>query len=432
MIYGGLAPSSPDYVASQLYELENDGASTLVDPNPDNNSDSLSGGAGNDGIFGGDDNDTLDGGTGDDTLDGGIDDDVLDGGAGDDELIGGHGDDDMIMSIGADTVAGGDGQDSYSADGPLDEQIVVNVANDGAGTVAKTDDATVDTLTGVEHFVADETARDDTITLTTTVTDRTTIDGLEPDVTGVFSPTSGAPDVTFGGPGEPTLADILGNPALAGTVTITGGDESGKIGDISFENFEVINFDIVCFARGTMILTDRGEVPVEELRPDMRVVTLDRGFQKLRWIGSRRVKAHGKFAPVKIKAGTFGAERDLLVSQQHRLMLKSPMAELMFGESQVLVPAKGLVNDDSVRIVQGGEVEYFHLLFDTHELVYSNGIPTESFHPAQVGIGSFAAETRREIFDLFPELEVELTQYGPVARPSLSVREAKALRGRLS
>ncbi|WP_424942059.1 Hint domain-containing protein [Aliiroseovarius crassostreae] len=431
VIYGGLSPTSPDYAAMGIYSLEDDGANTLTDPEPDNNSDSLSGRAGNDSIYGGDDNDTLSGGADDDLLDGGIDDDRLDGGAGDDQLIGGHGDDTMILSTGADTVSGGDGQDSYRADGPLDEQINVTVADDGAGTVAKTDDATTDTLTGVEHFVADETARDDTITLTTTVTDRATIEGLDPGVTGVFSPTSGAPDVTFGGPGEPTLADLLGNPNLSGTVTITGGDESGKIGNISFENFEVINFDIVCFARGTMILTAEGEVPVEDLTPDMRVVTLDRGFQRLRWVGSRIVKAHGKFAPVRIKAGHFGLERDLWVSQQHRLLLKTPMAELMFGESQVLAPAKGLVNDDSVRIVEGGEVEYFHLMFDGHELVYSNGIPTESFHPAQVGMGSFADETRREIFDLFPELEMELESYGRVARPSLSVRETRALQGRL-
>lgn len=429
LIFGGLSPTSPDYAAMEIYSLENDGANTLTDPDPDNNSDSLSGGAGNDSIYGGDDNDTLSGGADDDLLDGGIDDDRLDGGGGDDQLIGGHGDDVMILSTGADTVSGGDGRDSYTADGPLDEQITVTVADDGAGTVAKTDDGTTDTLTGVEHFVADETARDDTITLTTTVTDRATIEGIDPGATGVFSPSSGAPDITFGGPGEPTLADLLGNPALSGTVTITGGDESGKIGNISFENFEVINFDIVCFARGTMILTAEGEVPVEDLTAGSRVVTLDHGLQPLRWIGSRRVKAHGKFAPVRIRAGTLGAERDLLVSQQHRLMLRSPMAELMFGESQVLVPAKGMVNDDSVRIEVGGEVEYFHLMFDTHELVYSNGIPTESFHPAQVGMGGFAEDTRREIFDLFPELEVELGQYGRVARPSLSVREARSLWG---
>lgn len=432
VIYGGLSPTSPDSAAMGIYSLEDDGANTLTDPEPDNNSDSLSGGAGNDSIYGGDDNDTLEGGTGNDLLDGGIDDDRLDGGTGDDDLTGGHGDDTMIMSTGADTVAGGAGQDSYTADGALDEQIRVNVADNGSGAVAKTDDGTTDTLTGVEHFVADETARDDAITFTDVVTDRATIEGLDPGVTGVFSPTTGAPDVTFGGPGEPTLADILGNPNLSGTVTITGGDESGKIGNISFENFEVINFDIVCFARGTMILTADGELPVEELRPDMRVVTLDRGLQRLRWIGSRTVKAHGKFAPVHIKAGTFGLDRDLWVSQQHRVLLKTPMAELMFGESQVLAPAKGLVNDDCVRIVEGGEVEYFHLMFDGHELVYSNGIPTESFHPAQVGMGSFAEETRREIFDLLPELEMELESFGRVVRPSLSVRETRALQRRLS
>ncbi len=390
--------------------------------------DTMIGSDGGDSVAGGAGDDSLSGGAGADTLDGGLGNDELDGGIGNDALDGGSGNDTMVMSTGTDTITGGDGQDSYAASGPLDEQIAVSVADDGSGTVTKTDDATTDTVTGVEHFSADETARDDTITLTDTVIDRATIQGLDPKVTGVFSPANGAPDVTFGGTGEPTLADLLGNPNLAGTVTITGGDESGQIGNISFENFEIINFDIVCFARGTMILTAEGEVPVEELTPGTRVATLDNGIQPLRWIGSRRVKAHGKFAPVRIKAGTFGLTQDLRISQQHRLLLKTPMAELMFGESQVLAPAKGLVNDDTIRIETGGEIEYFHLMFDSHELIYSNGIPTESFHPAQVGIGSFAEETRREIFDLFPELEMELSNYGGVARPALSVRETRALR----
>jgi Ca2+-binding RTX toxin-like protein len=74
-----------------------------TDPDPDNNRDSLSGGAGNDTIYGQDDDDTITGGSGNDLIFGGIDEDLIDGGSGDDDLRGGEG---------ADTITGGDGNDT--------------------------------------------------------------------------------------------------------------------------------------------------------------------------------------------------------------------------------------------------------------------------------------------------------------------------------
>lgn len=182
-----------------------------------------------------------------------------------------------------------------------------------------------------------------------------------------------------------------------------------------------------CFVRGTLILTDRGEVAVEDLRAGDMILTADNGMQVLRWIGSSKVPARGKTAPVRIKTGAFGAKQDLLVSQQHRIVINGSMAELMFGESEVLVPAKALVNDQTVLIETGGRVEYFHLMFDQHEIIYANGALSESFHPGAIGMRTFDAATRQEIFDLFPELEVDTDAFGPTARISVKVKEAGVL-----
>ena len=91
------------------------------------------------------------------------------------------------------------------------------------------------------------------------------------------------------------------------------------------------------------------------------------------------------------------------------------------------MPAKALINDETVFPLEGGTVEYFHMMFDTHELVYAEGIPSESFHPGHVGLGSFADDAREEILTLFPELRVDAAAYSEHARPSLKVREAKVL-----
>ncbi len=112
-LYGGDAPGTSDPLS--LVDVDEDG--TPVDPDPENNRDTILGGDGDDVIYGMDDADSLDGGTGDDTIDGGIDDDTIIGGAGDDSLIGGQGDDSIDGGDGNDDVSGGDGDDIIDTSG---------------------------------------------------------------------------------------------------------------------------------------------------------------------------------------------------------------------------------------------------------------------------------------------------------------------------
>lgn len=184
---------------------------------------------------------------------------------------------------------------------------------------------------------------------------------------------------------------------------------------------------LICFARGTLIATRRGSIPIEDLKPGDEVITMDHGFQAIRWIGSTRVAASGHLAPVVIRKGAMGNDRDLRVSPQHRMLVRGWHVELMFGQKEALVPAKALINDETVFQLEGGTVEYFHMMFDRHELIYAEGIPSESFHPGHVGMGSFAEDTREEIFELFPALREDLNTYSDQVRPSLKVREAQVL-----
>lgn len=189
------------------------------------------------------------------------------------------------------------------------------------------------------------------------------------------------------------------------------------------ENFETV----VCFARGTRIKTQKGQIPIEDLTIGDLVKTLDRGFQPIRWIGSTTVAGQGKFAPVRITKGTMGNRRDLWVSQQHRMLVADWRSELLFGEGQVLIAAKAMVDDRGVRIEQVAEVEYFHMLFDNHEIVFAEGAASESFHPGKVGLGGMAVQTRAEIFSLFPDLEHDYDGWGPAARLSLKGYEGAVL-----
>jgi len=112
----------------------------------------------------------------------------------------------------------------------------------------------------------------------------------------------------------------------------------------------------------------------------------------------------------------------------HRMLVSGWQAELLFGDNEVLIPAKMLVNGHSITQVEGDDIEYFHILFDRHEIVYAEAIPSESFHPGHQGFGALADEARAEILSLFPELEYNNFEiYGPTARRTLKAYEAEML-----
>lgn len=170
---------------------------------------------------------------------------------------------------------------------------------------------------------------------------------------------------------------------------------------------------VPCLARGTLIETPRGPVPIEALAVGDLVMTRDRGAQPLRWIGAKTLGAstlmlHENLRPIRIAAGALGAgtpAADLVVSPQHRMLVRSKIAQRMFGAAEVLVAAKQLLELDGVEIARDlSEVEYFHILFDRHEVVIANGAETESLYTGAEALKSVGPAAVEEIFAIFPEL----------------------------
>lgn len=187
---------------------------------------------------------------------------------------------------------------------------------------------------------------------------------------------------------------------------------------------------------GTLIDVDGGQKRVEDLRVGDMVRTKDSGLRPVRWIASRRLDraalaADPGLRPIRIRAGALGQAkpaRDLVVSPQHCVLLSDWRCELLFGEDEVLAPARALLNDGTVTVDHGAtEVTYYHFMFDRHEIVYSNGAETESFHPAAAGVAALDQAKRDELYKLFPELEFDADAYGPQARSTLRPYEAEVL-----
>ena len=252
--------------------------------------------------------------------------------------------------------------------------------------------------------------------------------------------------------GTLSITAINGVAVSAGdTVTLTTGQQitlnaDGTLSVASDTDEETVNFTyevtsstgqsdtglvtitVPCFTAGTMIATPEGPRAVESLRPGDLVLSQDEVAQPLRWTGRRRVAARGRFAPIRIARNTFGRHGTLTVSPQHRVLMRDPRAELMFDAPEVLVAAKDLIDDSRVTRIEGGTVEYVHLLFDRHQVIFAEGLATESFLPGPLVLGAMDSAVQDEICALFPELDPETGRgYGPAARPALSSYEGRLL-----
>ncbi|WP_298259124.1 Hint domain-containing protein [uncultured Litoreibacter sp.] len=197
---------------------------------------------------------------------------------------------------------------------------------------------------------------------------------------------------------------------------------------VSDTAFVTVN-TIPCFVAGTMVQTPSGPRQVQLLEPGDLVMTKDDGAQPVRWIGSRKVEATGTLAPIRIEAGAFGDHDTLSVSPQHRVLISDEMAEILFGSEEVLVAAKDLVNDQTVRRdTSQPEVTYVHILFDKHQVVFSERLATESFLPGPQSLQSFDHEVIHEICTIFPEIDPMTGYgYGTAARTELKGYEAQLL-----
>lgn len=193
---------------------------------------------------------------------------------------------------------------------------------------------------------------------------------------------------------------------------------------------------VICFTPGTRISTPDGPCFVEDLREGDRVQTRDNGAQEIIWTGKRRMTGARLFVmpllrPVRIRTGALGIERpdqELLVSPEHRMLVRGRAAQELFNTPEVLVPARDLVNGSTIVVdVAVREVTYIHLLLPSHQILWANGIETESFHPANAALSSLADGDRMRLLAQFPDLELDPHLYGGYARRNLSKSETAIL-----
>ena len=135
-----------------------------------------------------------------------------------------------------------------------------------------------------------------------------------------------------------------------------------------------------CFLRGALILTVRGEIPVEDLAIGELVVTTN-GALPIKWVGRTPLRrsataswpAHAM--PIRVARHALNDQtprRDLYLSQGHSLFIDGR-----------LIPVKHLVNERSIALdydAQKSEIiEYFSIELDSHQVVFAEGTAAETF-----------------------------------------------------
>ena len=218
--------------------------------------------------------------------------------------------------------------------------------------------------------------------------------------------------------------------------TIPGASVGTGFDLTNYTGYTPLNYSsLPCFTQGTLILTESGPRPIETLQPGDLVETRDNGLQPLRWIGQkhlgpRALIARPELCPILLPAGCLGdglPSRDLMLSPQHRVLLGGWQLQMHFGLDEALAPAHALVGRNGIaRLDANREVTYFHIMFDRHEIVFSNDLPSESFLVGDTIRDGMDHAQLAEILAIFPELATARGKDQPVAAaPILRNHEAR-------
>jgi len=196
----------------------------------------------------------------------------------------------------------------------------------------------------------------------------------------------------------------------------------------------------VCFTRGTHMATPDGPRLIEDLRPGDVLLTRDHWAQRIKWIWARYrtqedIAANDKLHTVRIRKGALGGglpERVLHVSRQHRMLVRSKVAQRLFGCDEVLVAAKDLTRLPGIDIVAPKMgVTYYHILMDNHEILFAEGAPAESLYLGGEALNAMEPAARAELCAIFGrDWQSFLGEVPQPARPLASGRKLHSLASR--
>lgn len=130
---------------------------------------------------------------------------------------------------------------------------------------------------------------------------------------------------------------------------------------------------------GTLVATDLGWQPVQDLRAGDRVVTFDNGMQRLRSVRiaslwTAQNEAPRRVWPMQVPARVLGNRTEMTLMPEQAVLIESDAAETLYGDPFMLVSAGTLDGHKGItRVPPQREITVATLEFEGDEVVYVNG-----------------------------------------------------------
>lgn len=125
------------------------------------------------------------------------------------------------------------------------------------------------------------------------------------------------------------------------------------------------------FVAGTLIMTAKGELPVEYLNPGDRIASRNRGLVRLQGIH----QSSDILEPIHMSAHALGSDQPrghLSLRSDQPVLLRNWLAKALRGAPQAAINAENLVNGETIVRSTKRRITFLHLQFDAPQIIYAN------------------------------------------------------------
>lgn len=189
-------------------------------------------------------------------------------------------------------------------------------------------------------------------------------------------------------------------------------------------------------ARGAVISTADGPVPIEDLEPGDRIITSEYGPVMLRWVGAyevspRELAGGAETSLIRVMADTFGLSKpsaDMVLSPGAHILTRHAACQKLFGMEVAYAPIRAF--EDGMQVISltpRAPVTFYNLAFDRQATILVNGIELEAFHPGPFRDALNNDELTYALLRLFPYIS-HPGDFGAQLTPRLSITETQRLR----
>lgn len=159
------------------------------------------------------------------------------------------------------------------------------------------------------------------------------------------------------------------------------------------------------------VRTPCGARRIENVRPGDLIVTRDNGLKPVRMVWTRSVTAaeiaaDPALAPIRLKPRAIGPmmpQRDLLVAAGHRILVPGYRLADIPDTRSCLLAARDIAEvSDKAYVDKGhGDLVFYNLVFDDHQVFTANGLPVESYLPSPATVEELDEPVSRSLTEIF-------------------------------